>query len=669
MKHLVIFLNYFQSRLDNPVYRLFATESLYRRNATLLFLTKSLDERELQYEVASLRDNKDQSEDVTFHINACLLNEEEVTCVVSTLQQIRKFFTPDFNHHYPTFVYGQMPNLEATSADRKKIVWRNLVEINKAVSDHIDCRLLSTVFLYNDNTQKTLAEFIFSISHSNISYDKLSARLPVKQTVLFEQEDKDSEDFSVDFPPIFGGFNTMSLSYPEEETKTFLHYYYLNCVLKQSKTYYNETPADLCNSIVQDILSNIPLQTSRLCLQEDSFLRLNPEDNTLWQPVEPFWKENIEIQTHGLSDYPKQDWLMKIRQRVDSLYQGRFREIGTDYFFKLESKKTAQYSGILCNIITNAFLKQIQAYPFTPEAQKTIVRGIVNALQLKIMEIQNLKADTLKEISNIESELSVIKDKWSDLNIFSRMMGKNTQILSSYSETLTRLFIQKCIVPGCDFAETLLNELIPEVSGLSDRCDEFQNLFDEVISSVDKLVKDTNPSTLFGIFGEKDLSQTTTAIETDKGTLLKDYQKVISILVNNKMEDGDDFLMHLRETFNEKIDEYVYSRIEDCSIPSILGLSIVDRINRHTSNLGGFKFFIENDKRTSQITIRTKQHSKSRSKFILIAPEMTEEIEDVEHIVSEDISQIQLLNVKYGLTLYDLEGFSGQKMFVEPSIF
>ncbi|MCF0180625.1 MAG: hypothetical protein HUJ97_10340, partial [Bacteroidales bacterium] len=46
-----------------------------------------------------------------------------------------------------------------------------------------------------------------------------------------------------------------------------------------------------------------------------------------------------------------------------------------------------------------------------------------------------------------------------------------------------------------------------------------------------------------------------------------------------------------------------------------------------------------------------------------------EEIEDVEHIVSEDISQIQLLNVKYGLTLYDLEGFSGQKMFVEPSIF
>lgn len=669
MKHLVIFLNYYQSRLDNPVYRLFATESLYRRNAALLFLTKPLDERELLHEVALLRNKNTTSEDITFHVCANLIRVDEGKSIEQTLRLIRKFFSADFDHHYPAFVYGQMPNLDEVSEENRKIVWRNLVDLNKAVSDHIDCRLLSTVFLYTDNTQNSLAEYIFNISHSNIPFDKLSCRLPVKQIELFSTEDNDEDGFSVDFPPIFGGFNTLGLNYPEQETRSFLHHFYINCVLKQSKVYYNETKGDLCNNIVQKILSNIPIDTSRICLQEDMFIRLNPEDNTQWQTVKSFWNETVEMQLHGLSDFPKEDWLLKIRQRTDTLYQGRFREIGTDYFFKLESKKTSQYSKILSTIISEVFSQEMQNYPFTPEAQKTIVRGIINVLQLKVIEIQNLKNEKKKLVDEIEVELMDIKDQWNGLNIFSRMMGKDAQILAKYREALTRLYIEKSMIPGCDFADKLLNEFIPEISSLLERCDNFQNLFDDAIASIDKLVKETNPSSLFGIFGDKDLNLTMTSIEADKENLSAEYQKVIGLIFNNELTDGDELLSKIRLEITEGIDQYINQRIEDCAIPSLLGLSIVDRIERATTSLGGFNGYVENIKRQIPITLKTKQNCKSSGRYILISPKLADSVENIDYVESDEISHFQLLNVKYGFTLQDLDGFSGQKMFVEPSIF
>lgn len=669
MKHLIIFLNYYQSRLDNPVYRLFATESLYRRNATLLFLTKPLDERELLHEVTLLRNKQNNDEDITFHICANLLREEEGSTCINTLHLIRKTFTADFDHHYPSFAYCMIPDLGEVSDECKKTVWRNLVEINNAVSDHIDCRLLSTIFLYNDYSQKSLAEFIFNITHSNISFDRLSSRLPVKQTELFTEEDNNIPAVSIDFPPIFGAFNTKGLYYPEQETRTFLHHYYIDCVLKQSKVYYNDTQIELCNEIVNKILSNVPLQTSRVCLQDDMFIRLSSEDNSQWTTVESFWNENVELQLHGLSDYPKEDWLLKIRQRTDTLYQGRFREIGTEYFFKLESKKTTQYNTVLSTIITEVFAQEVQKYPFTPDAQKTIVRGLINALQLKVMEIQNLKTEKLKETIEIEQELMDIKDQWNGLNIFSRMMGKDSQILTKYREVLTNFYIQKTIVPGCDFAIKLLNELIPEISSLIERCDMYQNIFDEALASVETLVKDTNPSSLYGIFGEKDLAQTMTVIETDKENLLAEYVNILQLLSSNQICEGDALLSQIRQEFNEKIDKYIDSRIEDCSIPPVLGLTIIDRIERFTNNLGGFRYYVDSMRKQIPVTIKTKQNCKSSNKVILIAPELAEQIDNYEHLLSDNISHIQLLNLKYGLTLQDLDGFAGQKMFVEPSIF
>lgn len=626
-----------------------------------------MDERELLHEVSELRKKQTVPDDITFHICSNLSREEEGDSIINTVSLIRRLFPSDIDYHYPTFVYGQLPNITESTDAVKKIVWRNLAFINNSVSDYFECRLLTNVFLYCDNTQKSLADFLFNSSHSNIPFDKFAAKLPVKQAELFGQENSES----VDFPPIFGGFNTFGISYPEQETRSYLHQYYLYSALRNSLPEYNVTKIEQCNEEAKRILSHVPIQNSRICLQEEMFIKVNADDNTVWQRTDNFWEENVEIQLHGLSDIPREDWLLKIRQRVDSLYQGRFREIGTDYFFKVESKKTLEYCNVLSSIIKQEFDRAVQNNPYTPEAQKTIVRGIVNLLQQKVLEINNLKAETVAEVSKIEREITEIKGKWNSLNIFNRIMGKDNQTLELYRDALTRLMIKKSLIPGCDFAVKLLDELIPAVSALIERCDEIQRIISDALQKIDTVAKDTDPTQLFGIFGDKELKQTIAAIDSDKDSSLNQYQRIIQCFFdkNNPLTDGDDLLSIIRSVNSDIVDEYINRKIEDCSIPPILGLSIVDRIDRYTGTIGGISGFVETLKRKSPITLSVKKTCSVASKCLLIAPELTEQIEGVEHYTSEEISHLQLLHVKYGLTLQDLDGFSGQRMFVEPSIF
>lgn len=669
MKHIVIFLNYSQSRLDNPVYRLFATESLYRRNVSLLFLNKPIDERELQHEVTELRKKQKTLDDITFHVCADFVRNNEGAAIVSTIMLIRKLYKANVESHYPIFVYGQMPHMLNTDEMSRKSVWRNLVQLNNAVADHLECRLLTNVYLYNDESQRSLAEFIFSVTRCDISFERLSVRLPVQQGDLFGLEGSGKE--SLDFPPIFGSFNTSSISYPEYELRAHLRQYFLLSALRYALPEVNETPIELCNDESQRILSFVPIQPMRLCLQEDSFLNLSYDETTQWPRVDSFWSEGVELQMQGLSDYPREDWLTKIRQRADLLFQSRFRDIGVDHFFLLEGKKTIDYCNLLKSIITQEFNSSIKTNALTPEAQKTMVRGVVNVLQQKVIEIQNLKADTEETISQIENELADIAKRWHGLNIFNRIMRKDSIVLESFREALTRLMIKKTLVPGCDFAIKLLNELIPGVSALIERCDECHRILSETMRQVESFVSETNPSEKFSIFGNKELSQTHIAIEADKDSLLEEYQRIMLTVYDNgtMISSGDDLLAMIRESVAERVDSYLDKRIDACSIPPLLGMSVCERINRNTSSIGGIVGYIESMKRTTPLSISIKKSCSVPSKFFVISSDEIQEIEGVEHLPLEDISHLQLLHVRYGMTLQDLDGFAGQRMFVEPSIF
>ena len=248
-------------------------------------------------------------------------------------------------------------------------------------------------------------------------------------------------------------------------------------------------------------------------------------------------------------------------------------------------------------------------------------------------------------------------------------MGKDKQVLEAYRETLTRLMIKKTLLMGCDFAIRMLNELIPVISSMIERSEEIQRLLNDALKIAENIVKESNPSEKFGIFGSKELSQTLIAIESDQDSLMAEYQSIIlNILEHGCVTDGNELVSMERSRIGATVDDYLAQRIDDCSIPPILGMSIVERIDRCTSSIGGIVGYVDNMKRMAPISIGIKKSCKSESKYFVISSGI-EKIEGVEHLHTEDISHLQLLHVRYGMTLQDLDGFAGQRMFVEPSIF
>ena len=172
MKHLIIFLNYCQSRIQNPVYRQFSMAPLANRNTTLLFLSKPLDERELTYEVNMLRRKEEVPSPVTFHICATLDRPDTGAMVSQTLTLIRKVFADS-----PMLAYCLMPDLKTCTDAERNAAWKSLVNINNTVTDYQDINFLRTCFLYYDASQKSLAHFLYDYTQ----YEEVQQLVPAMQ--------------------------------------------------------------------------------------------------------------------------------------------------------------------------------------------------------------------------------------------------------------------------------------------------------------------------------------------------------------------------------------------------------------------------------------------------------------------------------------------------------
>ena len=471
MKHLIIFLNFCRSRLDNPVYQQFSKEVADRRGMTMLFLPRPLEERELLHEVADLRRKEKQHlSDVTFHICADFERNDEGEAAAQTVRLIRRLFHSDDKHHYHCLGYFLLPHLKECNEKQIKTVWTNLATTNNAITEYTEFLLYNRIYLYHDASQQSLAEFLYESIHSGISID------------MAPKIEHLSDSDHADFPPIFATFNATGITYPEEYVRLYLHRQYVSILLKYSLPSNNECSIETCNEEAKRILSFIPIDNKRICLQEEMFLNAEGERAQSWKPVETFWKECVERESQGLNDIPREDWLNKIRQRLDVMYKSRFRDTGVEYFFQLQSKKSNTYLQVMEAIIEQEFNRTIQNKPYTPEAQKNILRSIVNLLQQKVIELQKEKETTLRTVSELESNLDAINEKWGSMNFISRFMKKDGAILQTYLDTVTPLFIARSFVPGCEFAIKLLNELIPTILGLTDKCDLWRKIFDDALA-------------------------------------------------------------------------------------------------------------------------------------------------------------------------------------------
>lgn len=654
MKNLIIFLNYCRSRLDNPVYRQFSKEPLNRRDTTLLFLPRPLEERELLHEVADLR-RKDKGvlQDVTFHVCANFERQDEGECLAQTVRLIRRMFPADDEHKYQCLAYALLPDLSQCNEKQIKLIWNNLATINNAATEYTEFKFVNRIFLYHDLSQQSLAEFLYETIHSSIDIDEIGN---------LEEETEKTE-----WPAIYATFNTAGITYPEENVRNYLRKHYVGALLKCSKPEANPTSIETCNEEAKHILSFIPFQNSRICLQEEMFLNSEEHPNN-WKPVEKFWADTAVSQAQGMNDIPHHDWLDKIRQRIEVIYQSRFRDVGVEYFFQLQQKKTSSYVQILQSIINQEYNRTILSHPYSPETQKTILRSITNILQQKVIELQNLETEINRSIEDTNNQLSITIGKWNSLNFLSRMMKKDDTVLDEYTAQMAKLYSQKTLLPGCIFAVKLLNELIPAVQELQDKIDTSRKVLDSAIQQMELDIRDANPQSVLGHFSQQQVEMAVQELPTDMEHFLNKYQQLEQFFYcKNPAIDGEDLIARIYTHFGEDIDTYLKERIAEGTLPPVLNQVITERIRALYADKGGLQGFINLLKEHTQLQLRLKENNIA-DHYVLVSPAQTDDSE-VNHIITDDLSHIQMLHLQQGVRLTNLDGFSGQRMFIEPSLF
>lgn len=649
MKHLIIFLNYCQSRIQNPVYRQFSMTPLANRNTTLLFLSKPLDERELMYEVSMLRRKDEVPSPVTFHICATLDRTDQGSLVSQTLTLIRRQFADS-----PLLAYCLMPDLKTCTDEERNTAWKCLVNINNTVTDYQDIHFLRTCFLYTDATQVSLAHFLYDYTQ----YPEVQELVPVY---------KGEEDNKSDFPSIFSSFNAIGLNYPDQDIRYHLHQQYLNALLSYSQPDVNPLSIETSNEQALKMLSQLPLSLEQVCLQKSEFLSLNADTAKQWDEPAAYWANAIDLARTGIRDLPHEDWLREYQTRLDVLFQRRFRDVGAEFFFNYEQKKIADYNTVLLAGIRTQLQQVMLSNPYAPDAQKDIVRSVVNLLQQRVLQVEQAQQQASMQIQQLKDSLANYNSKWAKMGLFDRMRGKDTQLLSTFEQDLRRFYELQTVVPGCQFATKLLNELIPQVQALSEGTDHLTAVCREALHTTFRNVEESDPTAQCGIFPAEPIVHAREAITIDSEYLQQQYMHVLELFYgNNRLLDGDDLLQRLRNIFDEEIDLYIHRRIQDGTMPAVLDIDISDRLASLYEGHGGLSRFVYEMQTTTALTLLTKNEGGDDDRYLLIAPAHTEMGQCV---VSHNTSDLQMLHVRFGISLSDLDGFAGQRMFFEPSIF
>lgn len=663
MKHLIIFLNYCQSRIQNPVYRQFSMAPLANRNTTLLFLSKPLDERELSYEVSMLRRKEEVPSPVTFHVCATLDRTDTGIMVAQTLTLIRKVFADS-----PMLAYCLMPDLKTCTDAERNAAWKSLVTINSTVTDYQDITFLRTCFLYSDASQQSLAHFLYDYTQ----YEEVQQLVTSKQFNIAGTEEEQKSDF----PPIFSTFSAIGLTYPEDDIRFHLQQFFLNALLSYSQPDVNPISMEVCLDQAMNILSKLPLSLEQLCLQESEFINLNADENKQWDEPAAYWENAVELARTGIKDTPREDWLHEFQTRLEVLFQRRFRDFGVEYFYNYEQKKITDYNNVILSGISHALTEAMMSSPFPPETQKDIVRAIVNQLQQRVLQVDQAQSQATLQVKQLKTTLEEHNQRWNKMGLFDRMRGKDTELLTTFEQDLRRYYELRTVIPGCQFATKLLNELIPQISALSEDTDHVTSVCREALHSTFRSIEESDPSSLCGVFPSEPILNARDAIKLDKDYLLKQYLHLLELLYGrNKLIDGDDLLQRMRNMFSEEINVYLRNRIADGTLPAVLELNIAERLASVYDGHGGLSRFIYEMKQQTALNLLLKTESGNddvdpepvaEEQYVLISPEHDDMRDSVK---SHSASNLQMLHTRFHISLTDLDGFSGQRMFVEPSIF
>ncbi len=671
VKHLIAFLGYSQSRIQHPVYRQFVQAPLARRNATLLFQSRPLEERELVHEINELRRREGLHCELMFHICASLTDPGMGQQIVQTVTLIHKLYD------CPSYVYCLMPDLATCTDDQRKTAWKCLAAINNGVTDYPHLRLISQCFVYTDATQKSLARFLYQLTNEPEALDFIE-RYRYMGKLVTRRKAQDTT-YVPEFPGFMATFNATGINYPDEEIRYYIHQSYLNALLQMSRPQSNPIDMERCNEHVNAMLSNLPLSNEELTLSADHFIEL-PQDahHKAWTRVADYWQQQLNTAIKDLEDRPHDEWLNMLRRSLEVCYQTKYRELGVDLFYANQKKLTSKYCAIILEQLKQGLKHIMQHNPYPPETSQDIVRSMVNRLQQSSMSLNMQLNEGKEELKNIEQKLNDLRKDWEAMGFFDRMRGKDKELVNAYAQELKHFYQRRNELQGADFGVKLLNELIPQITALPDADSHLGQMCQMALEQTAHYLDNNPPSEFMDKnFETQPVLDAANAIRTDADSLQQDYLLLLGLLHGTVAPrtdmavmaptDSDMLLQQLREALSDKIDGYIHARIEQGTMPPILDVNVMERLAAVYADKGGLATLVEHLKNETALTLKLKGEGGRKEQYLLIAPDCKEL--QTRYIQSSDTSSVQMLHILTSISLTDLDGFAGQRLFVEPSMF
>lgn len=671
VKHLIAFLGYSQSRIQHPVYRQFVQAPLARRNATLLFQSRPLEERELVHEINELRRREGLHCELMFHICASLTDPGMGQQIVQTVTLIHKLYD------CPSYVYCLMPDLATCTDEQRKTAWKCLAAINNGVTDYPHLRLISQCFVYTDATQKSLARFLYQLTNEPEALDFIE-RYRYMGKLVTRRKAQDTT-YVPEFPGFMATFNATGINYPDEEIRYYIHQSYLNALLQLSRPQSNPIDMERCNEHVNAMLSNLPLSNEELTLSADHFIEL-PQDahHKAWTRVADYWQQQLNAAIKDLEDRPHDEWLNMLRRSLEVCYQTKYRELGVDLFYANQKKLTSKYCAIILEQLKQGLKHIMQHNPYPPETSQDIVRSMVNRLQQSSMSLNMQLNEGKEELKNIEQKLNDLRKDWEAMGFFDRMRGKDKELVNAYAQELKHFYQRRNELQGADFGVKLLNELIPQITALPDADSHLGQMCQMALEQTAHYLDNNPPSEFMDKnFETQPVLDAANAIRTDDDSLQQDYLLLLGLLHGTVAPrtdmavmaptDSDMLLQQLREALSDKIDGYIHARIEQGTMPPVLDVNVMERLAAVYADKGGLATLVEHLKNETALTLKLKGEGGRKEQYLLIAPDCKEL--QTRYIQSGDTSSVQMLHILTSISLTDLDGFAGQRLFVEPSMF
>ena len=661
MKHVIAFLGFNRSRIQHPVYRRFIQIPLLRRNAALIFQPRPLEERDLAHQVNELTQHDSGPAELTFHLCASLADATMGQQLLQTVLMIRRIYDR------PTYVYCSMPDLQNCTDEERSATWASLTALSNGVSDYPELQLISHCFLYSDTMQRSLAELLYSITQQPEVLDEVERYSYIGK--LVRKRLSGDVSYVPDFPRIFTALAATVTSYPEDDVAHYLRQVYLSATLALALPEHNRISMEQCNEHVKSLIFSLPLSDAQVSLcGAGPFIELQQYREHEWTDVHDFWRQSVQDAINDLSDRPREEWPQQLRNMLNVQYQTRFREGGVEHFYRRHKKLTTDYCRILINQMRTYLRQLMQQQPYPPETCLDIVHSLTNHLQQQAMRFCQQEADLTTAVQQTNERIAQLQGEWDGLGIFDRMRGRDKVIFEQLRHVITDCYIDRTRLEGAAFATKLLNELIPQLPALTEGIAHLTRICRDAYTTLRQYIDQNHPSRFIdSMFSSDDVLKAAEAIEADQVSLLATYSQLQRMLYSDvSIPDSDLLLQQLRDDFHADIDAYIRQRITDGTMPPVLCSNIVERIDALYAHQGGIAAYVEKMKKDTVFSVRMKGEDRRNEQYLLIAPDSDAA---VPYIRSAETSVLRLLHLRTSISLADLDGFAGQRMFVEPSIF